>query len=615
MPLDLPIEIISIIATYLSTKDKITCSYICKQWSKPFQVASWNIINVNENVIRSIKEKQDKESIYSKNGRHGKQIILSRQQYIGDLCWDAIRREFPNTSSITVAYKNLNQWSLVKDADRGDLNFLKTINIQLSDYTISPPSRSFEIFSSLPYLTKLHIDVPFPRTHFINHNILEAIKTNLPLLKSISVKGSISDVSPYAMFVMERARPANNITSIEIRVLDFDKQWVCYLARKYPNIRRLVLGAHTSHLRKELHDITLNRISSIPNSFANLEELSVYNMNDTRDSQTFFWKMLSCFNMPIKRLSYKLWLPKSRQNCFTKVVFQACIDIAPKTIEELHIFYEVDHDGPPFIPLYFSVCPNLVNLFLSGRFSVNLDTLFDNCRSLRNATFYRVGVKVTQKGLKKITTHDMSAISLHRVETSPSILEYISQRNDGRPFYMHIIAFRKPAIQPKLTLEAHHNTTTTTTNNNNNNNNNNNDTDVLIPDGYKPKEDDEFTWFHDYLEFQGLDKAENKKRVLDEDESRYARDYYRNFQERRDAETPSQSESVRYFFTRQYAKQPLPHYPIPEVNFRRRTLEDEWKKDLHRGYAELRFKGVDQYEIGTSLMCTHKKYSRTTFVA
>ncbi|KAL0084616.1 hypothetical protein F4703DRAFT_1855239, partial [Phycomyces blakesleeanus] len=649
----LPLEVLSIIADSLNTEEKLACSCVCKHWTKIFQIAAWSSIEIDSFVIQSIKEQSSGEkSIYQKNGKYVKKINLDEYVEVQTSEWQVLQREFPNIRYISVPHNVLEKFSFKGLSNWDAWTALQTAVFYLDQEGPTVSENFISDLSILPSLKRLEI-IPIDNDGMeLRIDVFEAIQERAPLLEYLKIKGNFVPFNFSDMAAMAFAPPADNVKEITLDCTHMDPHWLFYFGIKYPNVRKILVSTESSLIPRGLFCDITSLSAYKDHAFSHLEVMAVNSSEDIGDSPFCFWNMLARCNIPLKRLAYKLDSPKAASSRNSAKAVQLAIDIFSKTIKEMHISCFLGWEDTSFKPIRFGTCSNLVLLHIAGQFEIELDMLLDNCEALRNISF--VDSKITEHlaGTSPEKLHNLTEISFNSVDLYDKTLSYISSRcrklqtlciynsnitgmispetgaflidmhhthlkylhwcgNDicSMNSYPNVVAsIHTTAIQQRAHLPV--------LDEESDNNTKGEDKPSVYNDEEEEEEEEDIdiTWIHDYIIVNGLRDTAHHRRVLDEDEIRIAKDYFRNFQARREAETPSGSDGVKEYFDSMLALFDKESSCHPDMMWNRRVIREDWKKDLYRGYAKLLLGSLDEYEVEESMVCDHRKYDYPTFL-
>ncbi|KAI9014509.1 hypothetical protein CLU79DRAFT_767062 [Phycomyces nitens] len=607
---ELPFEILSNIATFLSLKENITCSYVCKLWKEPFQVAAWSDIKIyNSGTFHYITNPRTEEkTVYQINGKYVKSLLLYRTIRTLPVHFKAIQHAFPNVQHLNVGYVFLRKCKYGMESDWGNWRFLSTLIVELDDFLLDPPKGFFDMFSFLPALRKLEFVEITPKILKLKIQDLEALYMHAPLLKYIHLVGILLTLGNQDLKIISNICPAKNVTVLTINCLCNDKRWIYYFAKKYPNLRKFVFSIQESSSLPMFPDdkasLLLNRLSR---PFVHLEELSLKVSEFPDDSHLTLWNLFSSFEIPVKRLAYS---PRFRTGYSDTIVgraIDASANAFSKTVRELRIVYHATQQIPRYLNTALYNCTHLVKLYISAfRIEINLDKLLDGCKALDQALFSETDICISPDAPNTFTPHNLTKISFVRSNVTADTLNHISPRcrklrvlclsetmingsvseTTGRlsidMSYSHLKYFhlKDSQIHPLsdnqplnelISIIAIHKPV---------NQNLNVETQSSV-------ESSNITWIHLYCAKNASNDWISKSRVLGKKESKRVRKYYSNFQMRKGTERETNQNTIRAW--------------------NGQTIKRKWRKDLCRGYAEIRIGEIDEHYMEQDTWCKHDR--------
>ncbi|KAL0077628.1 hypothetical protein J3Q64DRAFT_1746571 [Phycomyces blakesleeanus] len=631
MSLELPFEVLSNIAEFLSLKDKIACTYVCKLWKDPFQVASWSYLKIyNSSSIYAItKPKTNEMTTYQINGKYAKGLYLYRTIRINSDCLQRIQQELPNIRNLTIGFVCLRKCNYGILSNWRNWKFLDTLIVEMDDFLANPPSGFFDIFSFLPSLKKLELVEVTPKVLELKVEDFDALQVHAPLLENIHLYGVLTTLIHKDIKNIAKTVPANNVTEFELNCLNNDQRWIYFFARKYPNLRKFILGTEEiSSLPVVSCEKAVSLFASDLYAFSCLEELSVRMSGSSDDSHISFWKMFSSCNIPVKRLTYSPRFYQGTSDNISGRAIEASVKFFSNTIEELYISYFGAYKNIKDVTSALSCCTRLVKLNISTfRISIKLDKLLNGCKALKNIMLGEVDIDISSSAFNTRIPHDVSTISFVRSTITADTFNYLSPRcmklqimcvsesvisgsiseESGKlaidlsstnlkyfhlngseikasnnlsdePISINIINIHRPISRHSLGLESDINKEAKTG--------------PIYTSNEKSMENIDASWVHIYRLFDGSGHWNSAKRVLGKKESKRARKYYSNFQIRNKAETDNE-----------YLR-----------SWRGQVLKKKWRKDLCRGYAEIRLGYIEKYDIDKEVWCQYERDLYRTFL-
>ncbi|KAI9016468.1 hypothetical protein CLU79DRAFT_762674 [Phycomyces nitens] len=624
MPFEIPFEILSNIAMFLSLEEKITCSYVCRLWREPFRLATWADTNIDtiKTYHSIVKSKPGEKTAYHKNGIYVKKLTINRFIRTKRAHLKAFQHEFPNLLHLSLGFVFLRKCNYGIRANWNDWGFLSTLIVEMDDFVANPPKGFFDIFSFLPLLKRLELVEVTPRVMKLDMQDLETLLINAPLLEYVHLCGILSNLTSKALETLPKTCTPNNVRVLKINCLYNDVRWIYYFTQRYSNARELLLKLkETTSLPKMSLDIVFPTFFSAPRSFSRLEDLSLHFTGDSDDSHLLFWKLFPLLELPVKRLIYRPYFCNVVEDGISKQTIYFCVAALPTTIEELYIAFFETGDFGQCLNMDLSRFACLVKLNITAfKVSVNIDKLLNDCKVLKVIMLSDLEIDISPDACEPFTPHNISTIWISRSSTTTDTLNYISSRcrklqalcfsggvivgsiseKTGRLLidmsfshlkYFHlnypkihsrstyrikditinVIAIHKPVNRQLNGLQV----------------NNTIKSQTALLDGVQQKVAKEVIWFHVYRELGDAHNWKSTSRALGRKESKRATKYFQNFETRVKGNTD--------------------YYKKPNVYYYSQVPRRRWKKDLWNGYAEIRFGSIEEYDLKKEKCCEHDK--------
>ncbi|KAL0084608.1 hypothetical protein J3Q64DRAFT_1743430 [Phycomyces blakesleeanus] len=631
MTLNLPAEILSKIAYYLSLDEKIICSGVCRQWKGVFQLASWDRITINDRNICSFTKWDNTDfPQYKENGEHVKNIIMTNTGAFEEDGWKLIQFTFPYIRRIYFSYINL--CNVLIDEPDFCLHwvFLKTVVLNMGFYYFSGRNKFFEILSGLPCLRRIKLVANQKDSSSLRMGTFESMQKHLPLLEYISLNARLSRANQTALLTAKDIILGNSVTEFKLTCPNININWLCYFTRKYLNVRKLKLKTYLVTPAHTTQDTTTPLSAVIPQKFAHLENAYISVRHNENNEQDLLWKSISPSSIPVRRLAYRQGAHDSPCDKPSTDSLQLWVDNCSKTIEYLDISSFWKLDGISHIPFNFQYCPHLVYLNLSARVSIKLDCLLDNCKALKKIKLKLSKIICDQNTSGSSLSHDVSTISLYFLDIGTEMLNYIScrcrkLRNLGFHTvnitgnlseetgsllidlsYSHLksLSFKNTLIclysNPNEKYILHRTAICCPLYSHSNNqklcDNISDKAAIATDDKEQFKENQKSMWTDRYITESGPESVRNMSRVIESENATITRPYHFNVQEGRNAKTSSEFKSAAGHIDDQTKKTDVCSLDDAEIICLRQVFKEDQKEDLCHGYVEFRLGSLRKFQ-------------------
>ncbi|KAI9024894.1 hypothetical protein CLU79DRAFT_745288 [Phycomyces nitens] len=427
---DIPFEIFSRIAIFLSTKDKIQCILTCKAWKSPFQDVLWDTISIlNREKIREICDQSTQRNIYRTNGKRVKTLIFGRKLSVSDQELCIIQRQFMNLQSFCAPDSSLSFSEFGQTADWNNWRALKDLEIYVPVLDkVRSLDESLKIISNLPSLRRLEFtNGGFDDSLIYSLQDMETLHAYLPKLEFLSIDMILAPFEPKDMKAIESVTPADGLTCLDVKLDVRDYRWLYYFGHKYRNLRTLSWDSIYNLEIDDSKDIS-TMFSNVSPLFPHLRSISVSSVCCSERRHLTFWRIFDMSRSPIKNASCLFTGVNDGRELLEEEI-EGCMKHCSETLEKLSITCDVYAYNSSTISLSFSSCPHLVELYLDIRFlPIEFDTLLDRCTSLRSVRLSVDTPSVSSDALANSTTHGVVFIEFISSKLDTSILHYISFR-------------------------------------------------------------------------------------------------------------------------------------------------------------------------------------------
>ncbi|OAD73455.1 hypothetical protein PHYBLDRAFT_181547 [Phycomyces blakesleeanus NRRL 1555(-)] len=432
MPItQLPPEVLSSIAEFLSKKDLLQGSLVCKKWRRLFYEKLWQDISIFDEKASNAVYNISPENKYLIYGQHVRNIYISNEYPVSSKNILVLQQLFPNTRklSITLSYPEMiytdtdTNCSVWRSMDNLSINFGDYINSTL----IKPCSG---ILSQFAYVTTL--DLSFSDAYTSGIGDFEGIHYYLPRLKHFSTKVKLARITEEDMNHINERVPAYDLTNISLSMYMEDLQWLYYFAVKYTNVRTLSLCPifESGPLRDYNLGLTRSKLSMLPHVFSNLNKLVIRDVGYTSMLSLPLYECLYNGITLIKEWKYDYYIQTDEDQRLERTTAEI-MRICSKTIESIIFEYTdpIDSPAPHDISKSFTDCPRLVliNIFNCGS-CLQFDIIADCCPSLKELRLFGGGVYIGSEAMKSFKPHGLRVLNLNASSIDPDTLKYISVR-------------------------------------------------------------------------------------------------------------------------------------------------------------------------------------------
>ncbi|KAL0077790.1 hypothetical protein F4703DRAFT_1881273 [Phycomyces blakesleeanus] len=435
LPTNLPFEILSQIAHFVSADYKFSCILTCKAWRYPFQESLLENIEVSsmdtlDNICAIVK---DSTGNYTPQELITQSLRVTGKTSLADWQETRVFKTFPN----------------LKYLDMGSLSFYD-VDIKCTKYgppwesvtslkfQVSPTSWRIsnefilEILRKIPNLQSIDISsdsfyylIEFDLSQYNSFHIA------LPKLTSIKARLGLKDIHPNAVPSIPRTLPALYVTNLYLEHTYCSYLWLYYFCYKYPNLRTLIwksVHKFGNIVIEEDDGRKISLLRSVKRLFPHLETVDFYTEEPTEWSHSIFWNLLCLSDVPIKKLKYKIKSRDSDATCFGMTIERFTRSFST-TLEKISIVGNVYFDVENIVKLECIYCPNLVSVEINEcGVSIALDNLLDNWPALRRLKFSNVHLYINPESQRESAQHGLRFMVLDNIVASAPVFKYMSFR-------------------------------------------------------------------------------------------------------------------------------------------------------------------------------------------
>ncbi|KAI9033946.1 hypothetical protein CLU79DRAFT_830299 [Phycomyces nitens] len=241
--LNLPLELMHIIADLLSPKAKFQCVQVCTTWQAVFEQSLWETI-----VIKSpecLKEvcnvATTRTNRYHKTGYRTRRLYLGDSIGIGNNQLYTLQKSFPNLKHLIISKSSLkNSHNITR---RGWIFWrgLTELKLYINELGSQSQVQTLRRLSSyLPNIKRLECcSNTNSKAPIYTLEDFEAFHSNMPGLEYLCLSVNVAVLSDHDIELILNAEPAQSIICVKLQITTIDIRWLCYFAKKYPNLSTL----------------------------------------------------------------------------------------------------------------------------------------------------------------------------------------------------------------------------------------------------------------------------------------------------------------------------------------------------------------------------------------
>ncbi|KAL0073043.1 hypothetical protein J3Q64DRAFT_1861373 [Phycomyces blakesleeanus] len=238
--LKLPLEIMYLVANLLAPRYKLECVRVCILWRVVFEDSLWETIIINSpDDLKGVCN-----AVTTRTNRYNKAGNRTRRLYMGDSISAennqlySLQKSFPNLKYLIISRNSLRNehniakrgWSFWRELthlklfmnESGTQNQIQKLH-RLSLYL--PNIKNLECFSTIKSRAPTYTLEDF-----------EALHSNMPALEYLCLPANVAILSDRDIELIFSTKPAKSTTGIKFQITTIDIRWLCYFAKKYPNL-------------------------------------------------------------------------------------------------------------------------------------------------------------------------------------------------------------------------------------------------------------------------------------------------------------------------------------------------------------------------------------------
>ncbi|KAL0084503.1 hypothetical protein F4703DRAFT_1854570 [Phycomyces blakesleeanus] len=438
----LPLDIILQIADLLLTKDKCSCSLTCKQWRDPFQKLL--VKNIHVDSIKHLKTICNTNATSKTKSRscghlvHG--LRIGGCFILPNVKQDVFFRSLPNLKHLNLGNMRFQDINTKMTQSNNTWMSLESLKIKINNNEgLQGAPDLIKFLKTSRVLEKLEI---FTKDREViitfTENDFENLHQNLQHLSSIKACISLNFCASASQNTIPEITPALALTTLYLRLDEWDPLFLYYFGFKYPNLHSLRLDFSISNYMC-VDSGTLQRITPLfdsnPKALKYLETFELITRDASESAHMDIWQFFTSTKVPIKNFKYKTVYGDSASRDY-KVLIERILRAFPKTLETLSILGRASCGSRSTKMLEISLCPLLVDLEINEcSVCVDLNNLLDSCIALRQLKLHSDKLSITSgtdnrepKQYQGRQQHGLHVLELHGVGTSTSVFNCLSFR-------------------------------------------------------------------------------------------------------------------------------------------------------------------------------------------
>ncbi|OAD77163.1 hypothetical protein PHYBLDRAFT_165653 [Phycomyces blakesleeanus NRRL 1555(-)] len=457
-PSDLPPDILTRIADYLSEADKSSCAISCKGWVYPFQKALWKDMHAYsfetfKETFSIIKATQN-ESVSPGAWVHNLCIYdCFVEADMSDIQVIDMIRCMPNLKYLclkSVSYEDLHPRITMEDIRAMMAKARENASLTLGrneNKDMHSGKYILEFINTCTMLQKLEIRADKPN-YYIALDVTDFDSMHQSLQELSSFKAGISLCPDFlaTLDIIPNTTPAFSMTSIDINLKKYKYEngngntnkwnplWLYYFGYKYPNLRSLklnILGARHESIDPDQRQKVISLFHSNPNALKHLETFKFVANKTFESFDLILWELLYPLRVPIKHLTLSTGQDHQSSNLYTMHIGRILQSFSGtlNTLSVTGFTYNDNHQIPA--PKLFPCCQFLTDLCIYGRGGTfNMDDILNKCVALKHLKLLSsemfVNLKTKNGELKQ--QHGLQTLDLHRCSITSEVFNHISLR-------------------------------------------------------------------------------------------------------------------------------------------------------------------------------------------
>ncbi|KAI9020029.1 hypothetical protein CLU79DRAFT_756813 [Phycomyces nitens] len=431
---ELPFEILNLIASHLSQKDKLCCMSVCRAWTVPFRDALWDTVDINRKesleAICSLSAVQ--QNIYQTQGNRVQALRLKRRIETTDQQLCILQRFFQQIKQLNIELNAINIKNFNRASDWSLWRSLTDLKMYIPKLDDGKKTDVLDILSCLPRLVRLDLaEHSRFSAHKYTWETIEAIHMRLPRLKHLQLSLPFDPIPTKDIKQIKSILPAST-TTLRLLGHNMDLGWLYYCAVKYPNLNTLesrLLQRQASWNRDIPDNESIHLLSSHQHPFPHLKSVILTQEATPGLQLDIFLQFIQRFLGHIKSINYNLLTTGSPED-HPPSILDHPIHLSSSALQKL-----VLQVGPISLPqqkwpLGLGINSHLVDLDLNFfDTTVQIDCVLNDCLSLKRMKLRSGLITLSPDSLSSSPPpHGLESIELCRTTVDPDVFRYLSLR-------------------------------------------------------------------------------------------------------------------------------------------------------------------------------------------
>ncbi|KAI9024307.1 hypothetical protein CLU79DRAFT_746545 [Phycomyces nitens] len=425
---DLPFEILSCIASYLTNDHRLNASLVCQAWHQPFTESVWKKLDiVTERSMDNLCNMLSSSPTHKRCGYLVKELVFRSNVRVSNEQFRLIRNHFQSLDYLWIYGGNISPYFFQKNTSWLILPSLTKLHFSINEANLGK-QEVLAVISSSPTLKHLELHqyqwASNPTFSFLD---IEEIHTRLPKLESLSLKVKFDRISANDIPLVLQTTPAIRLTSLEFENIP-DSLWIYYWALKYPKLAALSWPTENNP-RDETHVSLTPKDLPVPkNAFGHLKKIAIGSMKYKSTIHQIFFEFLSSLKVSLQDLTYTTHVDESIP-ALTTTLIKGIMRSSSATLKTLDV--EILNSIPDslVIPTAIGYCFRLVDLSLSVcHMDFGLDILLEKCSALKSLRLIANTVSIRPEAFGWTSQHGLESFEICNTKVDIHLFDYLSQR-------------------------------------------------------------------------------------------------------------------------------------------------------------------------------------------
>ncbi|KAL0096623.1 hypothetical protein J3Q64DRAFT_1708592 [Phycomyces blakesleeanus] len=431
----LPFEILAMTASFMTQRQRFTCTTVCKSWSKAFQHSLWYSIEIvsEEKVVAILNPPITQENAYKNNGNRVRDLTLKSSLLLTNEQLSQLQSYFQKLLIFRAGFGSLDPDVLNTTSNWKNWSSLVELKMAIMCMDKNEPEdKLFELLVLLPNLKRLDFTEYCTKdTHYYTWETLEDIHCVLPKLESLSLDIRLISTPLDNIKMMINISPASRLRFLELRRHIMNFGWLYYISLKYPNIESILsspkLGVRMPDLSVSDNE-TMMLLKNNTHVLSHLNKVDITHDIASRDSFQLLCVIYKDLFKSVSNLKCNVEVSGDLlENPVTVGV--ELMNSFPASLESLHI----EITSPGCLESYklpaFQIFPHLkylrINIFNS---TVNIDKILDSFPSLTHLHMKGEFITLSSPYARTEKLHGLRNLQLQDAIADSVIFKYISYR-------------------------------------------------------------------------------------------------------------------------------------------------------------------------------------------